>query len=274
MEPSNPSESPSLTNARSVRVRQRWLDLFEISHFTRRVSHQEIEPGMHAVMIPSIYGKDSREDLVEIESRAAARQVPSMARGLLLRLQDLGELGLSLPAGYREWMGPRGEEIARGDARVTAFVDLAYLEAALVERLCKSDVQMDFGSPLAVFRRGALIDYANIYAAAVAMVLEGHSLSDTAGRLVPQVLRRLQCYANAYLHLSFLYRDLAWHIDRDTFVVQSPCGGARLALSYWELRGDGTSIQKALAGWRGRIEAMRRHPETITNQGFPASFAA
>jgi hypothetical protein len=250
------------------------MDLIDLSYSTRRVTQQEIEPGVHAVIVPVVYANDLRQDLVEMEFRAASSHVPGMARGVRLGLERMSEFGLSLPENYREWMGVRGDDIARGETRVTAFVDLAYLEAALLARLWDSGVLVDFGSPLAFFRRGALTDYANVYEAVVAMVLCGHSLADTADGLAPQILKRLQLYANAYHQLSSLYRDAAWHIDRDTFVVKFPGARGSLALQYWELRGDGASVQKALHGWRDRIENLRQHARPETEQGFPESFAA
>jgi hypothetical protein len=197
-----------------------------------------------------------------------------MARGLRLPMEQLSEFGLSLPADYRDWMGVRGHDIARGATRVAVFIDLAYLEAALLSRLWDLGVLVDFGSPLAFFKRGALIDYVNVYEAVIAMVLQGHSLAYTADSLAPPILKRLQLYANAYLQLSSLYRELAWYIDGDTFVVKSADGCASLALQYWELRGDGVSTQKVLHGWRGRIENLLQHSGPGAKPGFPQSFAA
>src|SRR5208283_5355316 len=125
-----------------------------------------------------------------------------------------------------------------------------YLEAALLARLWDHGVLVEFGSPLAFFRRGALTDYANIYEAVVAMVAEGRSLADAADPLAAEILKRLQLYANAYLQLSSLYVQAAWHIDRDNFVINVPGSRLSLALQYWELRGDHVAGQKVLHGWR------------------------
>jgi hypothetical protein len=269
-----PKKQSQLPNTPTATVRQRWMDLIELSYSTRRITEQEIEPGVHAVIVPAVYSTETRKDLVEIEVRAAASRVPGMARGVRLALERLGEFALSLPADCREWMGVRGYDIARGDTRVTAFVDLAYLEAALLDRLWESGVLVDFNSPLAFFRRGALTDYANVYDAVVAMVLQGHSLAGTAEELAPKILKRLQLYANAYHQLSSLYSDAAWHIDHDTFVVKFPGRHATLSLQYWELRGDGASIQNAMQGWRGRIEHLLRQSMRVADHGFPESFAA
>src|SRR5208283_2540720 len=95
----------------------------------------------------------------------ASSRVPGMARGARLSLDKLGEFALTLPADYRGWMGAWGKDIAAGDTLATVFVDLAYLEAALLARLWDHGVLVEFGSPLAFFRRGALNDYVNVYEA-------------------------------------------------------------------------------------------------------------
>jgi hypothetical protein len=197
-----------------------------------------------------------------------------MARGVRLALERLGEFALTLPADYRGWMGAWGKDIAAGDTLVTAFVDLAYLEAALLARLWDQGVLVEFGSPLAFFRRGALTDYANVYEAVVSMVAEGRSLADTADQLAPEILKRLQRYANAYLQLSSIYSQAEWHIDRDNFVVKVPGSRLSLALQYWELRGDHTSGQKVLHGWRSRIERLLQQAISSPDAEFPKSFAA
>jgi hypothetical protein len=269
-----PKKRSHVLDTRGIAVRQRWMDLIDISYSTRRVTQQEIELGVHAVVVPAVYANDLRQDLLEIEFRAAVSQVPAMAHGLRLAPEQLSEFGRSLPADYNEWMGMYGNDIARGETRISVFIDLAYLEAALLARLWDLGVLVDFGSPWAFFRRGALIDYANVYEAVVDMVLQGYSLTDTADGLAPQILKRLQLYANAYLQLSSLYRNLAWHIERDTFVVKFPDRRAPLVLQYWELRGDGASIQKTLQGWRYRIENLLQNVVADATPGFPQSFAA
>ena len=197
-----------------------------------------------------------------------------MAQGVRLALERLGEFALTLPADYRGWMGAWGKDIAAGKTLVTAFVDLAYLEAALLARLWDHGVLVEFGSPLAFFRRGALTDYANIYEAVVAMVAEGRSLADTAEQLAPEILRRLQLYANAYLQLSSIYSQAAWHIDRDSFVIGVPGSRLSLGIQYWGLRGDNASRQKVLHGWRTRIEKLLQQAVSSPDNEFPKSFAA
>jgi hypothetical protein len=134
-------------------------------------------------------------------------------------------------------------------------------------------VLVEFGSPMSFFRRGALTDYVNIYEAVVAMVAEGSSLADTANRLAAEILRRLQLYANAYLKLTSLYSQAAWHIDRDNFVVGVPDSRLSLALQYWELQGDHAAGQRVLRVWRSRIEAFLQQAAT-SDSDFPRSFAA
>jgi hypothetical protein len=255
-------------------VRQRWLDLLDLSHSTRRVTQQEIEPGVHAVVVPSAYRKGKNKDLVEVEVRVASSHVPAMARGVRLALERLGEFALTLPADYRGWMGKWGKDVAAGDTQATAHIDLAYLEAALLARLWDHGVLVEFGSPLTFFRRGALTDYANIYEAVAAMVAEGRSLADTADQLAPEILKRLQLYANVYLQLSSLYSQAAWHIDRDNFVIKVPGSRFSLALQYWELRGDHASGLKVLHRWRTRIEKLLQQALSHQDTDFPKSFAA
>jgi hypothetical protein len=238
------------------------------------VTQLEIEPGVHAIVIPAAYRKGVASDLVEAEVRMASDRVPGMARGVRLALERLGEFALILPTDYCGWMGERGKEIASGETRATVFVDLAYLEAAMIARLCDHGVIVDFGSPLAFFRRGALTDYANVYEAVAAMVAEGHSLADTAEKLSPEILSRLQIYANAYLQLSSLYTQAAWHIDHDNFVVKVPGSRLSLALQYWQLRGDEASAEKVLQAWRGRIEKLLQQAVSSPDMDFPGSFAA
>lgn len=245
-----------------------------MSYSTRRVTQHEIESGVHAVVVPPTCRKETNKDLLDAEVRVASSQVPAMARGVRLGLDTLGEFALTLPADYSGWMGSRGKDIAAGETQVTAFIDLAYLEAALLARLWDHGVLVEFGTPLAIFRRGALTDYVNIYEAVAAMVAEGHSLADTADRLAPGVLKRLQRYANVYLQLSTIYPQAAWHIDRDNFVLKVPGSRFSLALQYWELRGDHAAEQKALHGWRIRIEKLLQQAVSMPENDFPKSFAA
>ena len=197
-----------------------------------------------------------------------------MARGVRLSLERLGEFALTLPADYRGWMGARGKDIAAGETLVKVFVDLAYLEAALLARLWDHGVLVDFSTPLSFFRRGALTDYVNVYESVVAMVAQGDSLADTADRLATEILRRLQLYANAYLKLSSLYAQADWHIDRDNFVIKIPDSRLSVALQYWELQGDHATGQKVLHGWRGRIEKLLQEAVSTPVNEFPKSFAA
>jgi hypothetical protein len=270
----NPKKPTLLPDTSSQCVRQRWLDLFELSYATRRVTQHEIEPGLHAVVVPAACRKETNKDLVEAEIRVASSQIPPMARGVRFSLEQLGNLALTLPADYRGWMGSWGKDVAAGETLVMAFVDLAYLEAALLGRLWDHGVLIEFGSPLAIFRRGALTDYLNIYEAVAAMVAEGHSLADTADEMAPGILKRLQLYANVYLQLSRIYSQAAWHIDHDNFVVRVPDSRLSLALQYWELRGDHATEHKVLQGWHSRIEKLLTQAVSVPVNEFPKSFAA
>ena len=273
-ETTNLKKPSRISDTSSQVVRQRWWELLDLSYSARRVTQQEIEPGVHAIVIPVTCRKEVDKDLLEIEVRLAAGRVPAMVQGVRLALERLGEFALTLPADYRGWMGAWGKDIAAGETLVTVLVDLAGLEAALLACLSDHDVLVEFGSPLAFFRRGALTDYANIYEAAVAMVAEGRSLADTAAQLAPEILHRLQLYANAYLQLSSLYVQCAWHIDRDNFVIKIPGSRLSLALQYWQLRGDHSWGQKVLHDWRARIEKLLQQAASPAGNDFPKSFAA
>jgi hypothetical protein len=273
-ETTNMKKQTRLPDTSSNTVRQRWLDLLDLSYSNRRVTQQEIEPGVHALVIPVTCRKETNQDLLEVEVRVASGHIPGMARGVRLAFERLGEFALTLPADYRGWMGAWGKDIAAGETQVTVFVDLAYLEAAVLARLWDYGVLVEFGSPLAFFRRGALTDYANIYESAVAMVAEGRSLADAADQLAPEILSRLQLYANAYLQLSSLYTQATWQIDRDNFVIKIPGSRRSLTLQYWALRGDPTSGERVLHRWRSRIEKLLQPEISSPDTEFPKSFAA
>jgi hypothetical protein len=271
---SNLMKQTRLPDTSSEKVRQRWQDLLELSYSTRRVTQQEIEPGIHALVVPPASRKDTTRGLVEVEVRVASSHIPAMARGVRLSLERIGEFALTLPSDYHGWLGVWGKDIAAGKTLVTVFVDLAYLEAALLARLWDHGVLVEFGSPLAFFRRGALTDYANVYETAATMAAEGRSLADSADRLAPEILTRLQLYANAYLQLSSLYTQAAWHIDCDNFVIKVPGTRLSLELQYWELRGDPVAAQKVLRGWRTRIEKLLQQAVANPDDELPKSFAA
>lgn len=268
-------QQPSrLPDTSSQVVRQRWLDLFDWSYSILRVTGQEIEPGVHAMVIPAACKTGMGKDLLEAEVRVTSGHVPSMARGLRLELSRLNELGLAQPDEYRGWMGEWGKDVAAGQTEVMVFVDLAYLEAAMLERLWDHGVIVDFGSPLAFFRRGSLTEYLNIYEAVTTMVAEGCSLADTARRLASEILSRLQLYANVFLKLSCLYTQATWHIDHDNYVVEVPGLRCPVNLQYWQLREGPTSAQKVLKDWRARIEQLLQEAAIKVNSDFPKSFAA
>ena len=274
-ETTNPQKPSRLPDTSSHVVRQRWLDLLDLSYSTRRVTGQEIESGVYAVVVPMPCRKEMDNALLAAEVRMAAGHAPGMARGVRFALEQVGEFDLTLPADYRGWMGAWGKDIAAGETQVSVFIDLAYLEAALLARLWDHEVIVEFGSPLAFFRRGALTDYANVYEAVVAMVAEGSSLAETADRLAGQVLSRLQLYANVYLQLSSLYVQASWQIDHDNFVIKIPDSRLSLVLQYWQLRIDNKSSQQTVNEWNHRIETfLNQALLSRQDNGFPKSFAA
>lgn len=264
---------PSTSNAQ---VRERWLEAFDLSYATRRVTYQSIEPGVHVIIVPASCQVDKKRALLEVDVRAAMRQIPELARGVRLGLESIEEFGLSLEPDYRQWMGGYGQDVADGRVRVVAFVDLAYLEAGLLDCLWMAEVLVDFNFPLTFFRRGGLIDYANVLEAAAAMVFEGRGLADTAARLAREALARLQRYAHAFFRLSTFYAECAWRIERDTFVMElaMPGKSVSLALPYWELRGGAALAEQTLQAWRERIDTLLREVAPYAWPGVPRSFAA
>lgn len=273
-ETTNSKKSARLPDTPSQTVRQRWLDLLDWSYTTKRVTGLEIEPGVHAVVTPAACRKELDKELLEAEVRVALGRVPGMARGVRFALERVGEFDLTRAEDYSGWMGAAGKDIAAGETQVSISIDLAYLEAALLARLWDHGVIVEFGSPLAFFRRGALTDYANIYEAAVAMAAEGRSLADTADQLAPQILGRLQLYANVYHQLSSIYMQATWQIDHDNFVIKVPGSRLSLALQYWQLRDDQGSEQGVVNDWRIRIERLLQQATSAVDNGFPRSFAA
>jgi len=269
----NSKKQTLVPDTSSQLVRARWLELLDLSYATRCVTQQEIEPGVHAVVVPAACRKETSEDLLELEIRAAMNQVPAMAMGVRFTLERLGELASTLPADYHGWMGAWGKDISAGETRVTAFIDLAYLESALLSHLWDHNVLVEFGSPLAFFRRGALTDYANIHEAVVAMLATGDSLAEAADNLATAVRGHLQIYANAYHQLSSIYSQAEWRIDRDNFVIEVSGSGLSLALQYWELRVDWGSLPKILNAWGSRIENLLLQAVSSPNSEFPKSYA-
>ena len=273
-ESTSTKKSPRLPNASTQSVRERWLDVLDLSYSTQRVTQGEIETGVNVVIIPPDCRKVTKQDLLEAEIRVASSQVPPLARGVRFSLECLGDFGLTLADDYRGWMGKWGKDIAAGETQVIAFVDLAYLEAALLARLWDHGVLVEFDSPLAFFRRGLLTDYVNIHASVETVVADGQSLADTADRLALGILERMQLYANAYLQLSTLYSQAIWHIESDNFMVKLPGSDRSLSLQYWQMRGNVGSVQKVLDGWRVRIEKFIAETQAGSRDDFPKSFAA
>jgi hypothetical protein len=268
----NPTSLPS---ASSAEVREQWLALFDLSYATRRITHQRVEPGVHVIAVPPCYQQKRRKEMLEADVRAAMRQVPELARGVRIALEDADRFALALDSDYRHWMGEFSSDVAAGRTRVVAFIDLAYLEAGLVDRLWAAEVLVDFQSPLTFFRRGALHDYANVLEAVAAMIFGGRSLAETADGLACTVLAHLQLYASSFLRLSSLYSKCAWRIEHDMFVMEVGMTGksVSLALPYWELRGAKPASQ-TLEAWRGRIETLLSEVAPYALCEFPESFAA
>jgi hypothetical protein len=247
------------------------MTLLELSYATRRVTHGVIETGQHAIVAPAICVQEAKHGLLEADLRMAFRQVPEMARPVRLSLEKVALYELPLEDDFRRWMGPYGADIAAGKTNAAVFVDLAYLEASLLDQFHGSEVLMDFNVPLASFRRGNLVEHANILAVAAAMVFEGRSFADAAARLAHQTLDRLETYAGAFWKLTRLYAACRWRIVNDTFVMEAPGGSVFLALHYWELRDN---AQRALDDWRLQIESLLPEAAPETRWRFPETSAA
>ena len=269
-----PNLMSHLPTATGAQVRKRWIELLELSYATRRVTRQEIERGVHGLIIPAPIHKDEeRQSLLDAEVRAAISQAPPMAMGFRLALDRMEEFNLDLRRDYRRWLGRYGRDIAAGQTRAMALIDLAYLEAALLDRLWNAEIMVDFNAPLAFFRRGALSDYANVMEAVATMVFEGRSLADTADRLARQIQARLEFYADTYVKLSKLYTECVWRIEQDTFVMEVPGTRLSLALQYWALR-DMEESRRTLDAWRRRIEGLLQQSIPQRMRGYPQSYAA
>ena len=266
--------SASLPTTPSAEVRKRWLDLFELSYATRRVTQQAIEPGVYAIVVPPACQEGGGSESLKADMLIAMRQVPAMANAVRLALDKIDEFDIPVEAEARQWLGRYGRDLASGRARATAFIDLAYLEAALLDRLWTCEVIVDFQRPLSFFQRGALLDYTNVLEAVMAMVFAGRSLTDTAGLLAREILARLQLYANCFLQFTLLYGECRWRIDRDTFVMEVPGTTFSLSLQYWELRGGEDKAARVREAWRARIETLLAEAAPYLGGGFPKSHAA
>jgi hypothetical protein len=262
-----PAFTGRLPRTSSAQIRERWMSLLDLSYATRRVTHSVIQAGLHAVVAPPCFAKPG---LLEADLRAAFRQVPGMARPARLSLEKVALYELPLEEDFRQWMGPYGADIASGRTQTAVFIDLAYLEASLLDRLDGSQILMEFNVPMTLFRRGNLVDHANVLAAAAVMVFEGRSFADAADRLCRDTLERFETYAGAFWKLTRLYADCRWQIVKDTFVMEAPGGSVLLALHYWELRNN---PRRALQDWRLQIESLlEAAPEAP--QRFPETSAA
>ena len=251
-------------------IRERWQGLLDRAYDSGQLTHGEIEPGISAVIAAPSWPIARPLEVNERNVPAAVSQVPGRARGFRLRFDRVQHYGLVLEKDYAQWLGRFRSDVLSGRAEIVVYVDLAYLEAALIERLYQSDVLVDFRVPLVFFLRGGLVDSTNILESAALMVFEGRSLLDAAARLARDTLSHLETYAAAFWKLSRLHADLRWRIERDSFVLEVPGKNSKLALHYGDLRaGEG----RAFEGWQKQIDALRRDGPPLSGRG-PKSFAA
>jgi len=264
---SSSSHIPALSS--SV-IRERWLGLLDRAYASGKVTQEVIEPGINVVIAAPSWPSDAGLEVAERNVRAAFSHVPVLARGFRLRFDKVALYGLALEKDYAGWLGRFRSDVLSGRTDIVVFVDLAYLEAALIDRLYQSEVLVDFRVPLVLFTRRGLLDCANVLESAALMVFEGRSLMDAATRLAADTLSHLEAYAAAFWKLSRLHAGLRWRIERDHFVMEVPGRNSKLALHYWDLRaGEG----RAFEGWQKQIEALLRDAPPLSGRG-PKSFAA
>lgn len=262
--------NPVIPRNSTALVRQRWLELLDLSRATCRVTQGELETGVHAIVAPGCSLREDKRGALTSHLLTMQRGIPKMARGIRFSLGKVDRYGAKLEDDFRQWMGQHGKEIASGTANAVVFVDLAYLEAALLDRVFESGVQVDFNVPITMFRRGELIDYANVLDVAARMVFEGRSLMDAASRLARETLDWLETYASAFWKLSGLYTDARWRIQHNNFIMELPRRGISLTLHYWELHDGETS---ALETWQRWIESLLEEAP-LEDRGHPTTFAA
>jgi hypothetical protein len=266
-----PATSSRLPRTTTAQIRERWMSLLDLSYASRRVTHSIIETGVHAIVAPVSCVQAAKPGELEADLRAAFRQIPEMARPVRLPLEKIAFYNLPLQEDFRRWMTSYGDDIATGRTNAVVFVDLAYLEASLLDQFSGSEVLVDFRVPIALFRRGALLDSADVLAVAAAMIFEGRSFADAAARLTKQTLDRLEAYAGAFWKLMRLYSVCRWKIVDDTFLMEAPGGSVLLALHYGELRDN---PQRAFEDWRLQIESLLPEAASESRPLFPEAAAA
>ncbi|MFB3922573.1 MAG: hypothetical protein ACE145_12680 [Terriglobia bacterium] len=261
------SHIPSLS---SSIIRGRWLDLLDRAYTTGQVTFAEIEPGFDAVIAAPTSPAATLRRQAERNVSAEHLRIPKMARGFRLRFDKLALYGLTLSPDYDQWLGRFRADVASGRTDIVAFVDLAYLEAALIDKIYPSEVLVDFRIPLVSFTRAGLIDSANALETAATMVFEGRSFTDAAARLAGETLSHLETYAATFWRLSRLYAALRWRIERDSFVVEIPGRATPLVFVYSDLRSHESNV---LTGWHKQIETILRDAPPLSGSG-AKSFAA
>jgi len=269
MAPTHPSAHiPRNTTAA---IRRRWLDLLDLSHTQRRVMGCELERGVHAIVAPAGPLRVGVHSTLQGELEAVLRSIPRMAHRVRVPLHEIRRYDLDLEEDFRRWMGRYGADLASGRAQALVFIDLAYLEAALLDRFLDTGVEMRFRVPISRFRRGELTDYENVLEAAARTAFECRSLMDTATELAQATLLHLETCAQAFLRLAGLYAEAHWRIHNDTFLMELPARGISLTLRYSELR---NGVGSTLETWQRWIESLLEDTTPARAAGSPQSFAA
>jgi hypothetical protein len=276
------SEGPmTAPSACCFTIREKWLDLFALAYSSRRATAMELEPGMHAVVSPGgglgVYASPltaEQQAARRADFRLAAHRIPELARGVRVSLDNVDQFGLQLASDFRTWLGRYAHDILSGEASATVFIDLTFLEAALLHELWDAEVLVDFNTPLSFFRRGSLVEYANVLEAVAAGVFEGKGIREVARLLACAVRGRLELYAETFAKLSTLYPQCHWRIESERFIMEVPKRGLRLSVPYWDLRGTAAEVEGALAHWKKQIESFLHEALPLAEHAIPKSFAA
>src|SRR5581483_4479804 len=268
-------------SACSLAIREKWSDLFALAYSSQRATTMELEPGMHAVVSPGgglgVHSNPltaEQQAARQADFRMAARRIPELARGVRVSLEKVDQFGLALTSDFRTWLGPYVHDLLSGEASATVFIDLTFLEAALLHELWDAEVLVDFNTPLSFFRRGSLVEYANVLEAVAAGVFEGRGIREVARSLARLVRGRLELYAETFAKLSTLYPQCHWRIESERFIMEVPKRGLRLAVHYWDLRGTSAEVEGALAHWKKQIESFLHQALPLADHAIPKSFAA
>jgi hypothetical protein len=264
--------NPPLVAGGDAAIRSRWLALFRKARRDGRPSYACVDIGIHTIVLPLSKGATvNTAQQFEEDLRAVVRQVPELGREGKISLADA--LSHSISEGGRPcWLGEFAQSITQGKIIGEVFVDLAYLEAALLHEFWECNVEMDFGTPLTFFHRAGLSDYADVLEAAAWAVGEGISLQTAAIRLARDVARDLETYAQVFLRLSALFPQCRWSIKGQQFAVKIPRRLNTWNFSYWDLKKD--DPLRVVQEWGEVVDRLLREANVLATPELPNSHAA